>query len=32
MIVCRAAGLSAYLALSISVVWGLLLSTNLADK
>jgi methionine sulfoxide reductase heme-binding subunit len=28
----RAAGLSAYLALTLSVVWGLLLSTNLADK
>jgi predicted ferric reductase len=28
----RAAGLSAYLALTLSVAWGLLLSTNLADK
>ena len=29
--VSRAAGISAYLALTLSVVWGLLLSTNLAD-
>ena len=29
--VSRAAGVSAYLALTFSIVWGLLLSTNLAD-